>query len=65
LKEYITFAKNLNLPQLDANEALRALETGISCPKWLSIFKQNLDTEKGSLAWRNNMNGLWKNMQMQ
>ena len=46
---------------MDANAALKALETGIACPKWRSIFKQNLETEKDKLAWRNNMDALWKN----
>jgi len=31
---------------MDASAALRAIETGISCPKWAKIFKQNLDVEK-------------------
>lgn len=63
LKEYISFARGLNLPGLDVNGALKALEKGIACPKWRGIFKQNLDTEKGTLAWKNNMEALWKNTQ--
>merc|ERR1719310_2037916 len=39
LKEYIAFAKGLNLPGLDVNGAMKALEKGIACPKWRAIFK--------------------------
>jgi len=63
LAEYISFAKKLNLSKLDANGAFKELENGISCPKWRSIFKQNLETEKGDLSWKNNMNALYKNTQ--
>ena len=44
---------------MDASSALRAIETGISCPKWAKIFKQNLDEEK--MQWRNNMKALHAN----
>ena len=56
LKEYIQFANGLNLSKMDLNGALKALDNGIADPKWRSIFKQNLDTEK--MCWKNNMNAL-------
>lgn len=34
LKEYITFAHNMKLNEMEPSVALRAIETGISCPKW-------------------------------
>lgn len=44
---------------LDAGKAVKALDEGIACPKWRSIFRQNLDLEK--VMWKNNMEALWKN----
>jgi len=49
----------MNLSGMDANKAIKELETSIACPKWCSIFKQNLDTEK--MAWKNNMEALYRN----
>ena len=57
LAEYVSFARNLRLSGLDVNKALKALEQGIACPKWRSIFRQNFDTEK--MAWTNNMEALY------
>ena len=30
---------------IDANQAIKAIDAGIPCKKWESIFKQNLNTE--------------------
>merc|ERR1719327_1583479 len=49
----------MRLNGMEASAAIRAIETGISCPKWAAIFKQNLDLEK--MAWRNNMQALHRN----
>lgn len=39
LKGYIDFARNLDLSQHDAATATRAIDKGIACQKWASIFK--------------------------
>jgi len=57
--EYVDVARNLKLNTMDVNEVHKALDTAIPCPKWRGIFKQNLDLEK--LAWKNNMDALYKN----
>lgn len=59
LVDYITFARNMNVASMEPNTAMKALDNGISCPKWRSIFKQNLDLEKSTLAWKNNMEALY------
>lgn len=60
LAEYIDLANSLKLDSMDVNGALKALD-GIACPKWRSIFKQNLATDKANPSWKNNMHDLWKN----
>lgn len=47
---------------MEASHVHKALEQGIACPKWLSIFKQNLDNDK--VAWKNNMEALYANTKM-
>ena len=61
LTSYIDFAHSLDLSKMDANQAYKALETGISCKKWCSIFKQNLNTESSSLSWKFNIDALHSN----
>ena len=62
LESYVDFASKLKLNTMDGTTAIRALEKGIACQKWAGIFKQNLDVSGGSPAWKNNMDGLAKNM---
>ena len=47
---------------MEGSQALRLLEQNISCSKWASIFKQNLDTDGSTPAWKCNMEGLAANM---
>jgi hypothetical protein len=52
----------LNLATLDYAGAVKAIQDGINCPKWASIFRHNLKHEGSNLAWRANLKGLYKNM---
>lgn len=47
---------------MDVSKAHRALDNGISCPKWRAIFKQNLTTDKSTLEWKFNCDDLIKDM---
>ena len=46
---------------MDAAAAIKALESGIPCAKWLSIFKQNLDMSGDSPKWKFNVEDLSAN----
>jgi hypothetical protein len=61
LASYIEFAYKLDLSNLDVGQATKALETGITCKKWCSIFKQNLNTESSTLSWKINIKALYAN----
>lgn len=65
LESYVKFASKLQLDSHDAASATKAIETGIGCKKWASIFKQNLNTEGSSLSWEFNIDALAKNMSKQ
>lgn len=39
MESYVKLAQSLDLANMDLNKAHRALDEGISCPKWRSIFK--------------------------
>ena len=65
LSGYIQFAATLDLNALDANQVNKALEQNIHCKKWLSIFKQNLNQESGSLHWNFNVEDLAANSKKQ
>jgi hypothetical protein len=39
LVSFIEFAHGMDLSSMDVNAAYKALETGITCKKWCSIFK--------------------------
>ena len=61
LESYVHFANKMDLSSMDASAASRAIDQNITCAKWASIFKQNLDTS-GTPAWKINMAGLAANM---
>lgn len=51
----------MDLKSMDAAAAIKALESGIPCAKWLSIFKQNLDMSGDSPKWKFNVEDLSAN----
>lgn len=61
LDSYVKFAAKMDLATMDGSQALRQIDQNISCRKWASIFKQNLDAE-GTPNWKINMDGLAANM---
>jgi len=62
LVKYIEVAKSLNLNKIsNIGDAAKYLDQNISCPKYRSIFKNNLSVEKGPLQWKMNLDGLYKN----
>ncbi len=60
LASYIKVAAHINLDVVDVNQAFKAIDAGIPCKKWASIFKQNLNTE-GTLSWKFNLDALYDN----
>jgi pimeloyl-ACP methyl ester carboxylesterase len=62
LESYVDFASKLKLNTMEGAEAIRAIDKGIACQKWASIFKQNLDVSGAAPSWKNNMSGLARNM---
>ena len=61
LASYIKLAASLKLSDMDAASATKALEKGIPCAKWLSIFKQNLDVSGSTPSWKFNVEDLAAN----
>ena len=61
LDSYVQFAAKLQLGGMEGAAAVRAIDKGIACQKWASIFKQNLDVS-GAPFWKCNMEGLAANM---
>lgn len=62
LESYIKLAASLPLAHMDGAAASKALEKGIPCAKWQSIFKQNLDVSGSTPAWKFNVEDLNKNV---
>lgn len=62
LESYVDYASKLKLNTMDGAQAIRAIDKGIACQKWASIFKQNLDVSGANPFWKNNMEGLARNM---
>ena len=63
LKSYVEAASKIDLSSMDITEAGKALDEAIECPKWCSIFKQNLTEDKHPPQWKCNLAGLLKNTQ--
>ena len=61
LAGYIECAAKMDLNSMDGNQAQRAIDANISCPKWASIFKKNLDVSGSTPQWLNNMDALYAN----
>ena len=55
LASYIEVAANINISQLDLTQAYKEIDAGISCAKWASIFKQNINADGSSLSWNFNV----------
>ena len=49
---------------MDASAVIKAIEKGIACKKWASIFKQALNAEGSSPSWNVNLNDLYKNTKL-
>jgi len=58
---YIQYAASLKLANMDGAQAIKALEKGIPCAKWQSIFKQNLDVSGSAPQWKFNVQDLAAN----
>lgn len=64
LASYIEYCAKINLSGLDASGVTRAIEKGVACKKWASIFKQALNTEGTSPSWNINLADLYKNTKL-
>ena len=62
LESYIKLAASMRLHDMDGSAAHKALEKGIPCAKWLSIFKQNLDVSGEHPKWTFNIADLRANI---
>lgn len=47
---------------MEYSQAQKYLNDKITCKKWASIFKQNLEDKGGSVVWAANIEDLWANM---
>lgn len=64
LKGYVTSVRNFNIAKSDFNQASKFINSNISCKKWASIFKQNLEDRGGSVVWKFNVEDLYNNMML-
>lgn len=48
---------------MDFGQASKYLNDNIACPKWASIFRQNLEDKGDTVVWGSNIADLWRNMQ--
>ena len=62
LESYVDLATKMDLASMENAVALRHLDKSISCAKWASIFKQNLNVDGSTPSWKINMAGLAANM---
>lgn len=61
LAQYIEDVRNLNVEKMNQADAVKKITELVPHPKWRQIILQNLSTEKGSLQWKCNMEGLYRN----
>lgn len=62
LHSYVKIAKDMPLDKLEMGQAHKHINDNISCPKWASIFRNNLEAKSDSLTWKFNVDALTKNM---
>jgi len=58
----VQFAAKMKVEHMEGSAALRLLDQNISCRKWASIFKNNLDVEGSTPFWKINLEALATNM---
>jgi pimeloyl-ACP methyl ester carboxylesterase len=61
LVQYVEACKNIGIENLNAKDAIKKITERVPHPKWRSIILQNVETSKGTLQWRCNLDGLYKN----
>jgi pimeloyl-ACP methyl ester carboxylesterase len=62
LDSYVKHVKTIKIAEMDQAQVYKAIDQGVACKKWASIFKQNVNTEGSALSWTVNMEALHKNM---
>jgi hypothetical protein len=48
--------------KMEVSQCVKHINDNITCQKWASIFKQNLEDKGGNAAWKFNVDALWANM---
>ena len=48
--------------KMEVSAAVKHINDNITCQKWASIFKQNLEDRGGSATWKFNVDALHANM---
>lgn len=48
--------------QLEMGQAAKFINDRVTCQKWASIFRQNLESKSGEAHWKFNVADLAKNM---
>lgn len=61
LAHYIEEVHKLKIENLSSAEAIKKISDRVAHPKWRSIILQNVETGKGALQWKCNLDGLYKN----
>jgi len=62
LQSYVDVARQMDLSKMDVSSANKHIIENISCKKWASIFRQNIEDKSGNPVWKFNVDDLWTNM---
>jgi pimeloyl-ACP methyl ester carboxylesterase len=62
LAQYVQDVHNIGIEKYSATDVIKKVHEKVHHPKWRSIILQNIQTDKGALQWKCNMEGLYKNM---
>lgn len=61
LAQYVEDVRNIGIEKLNAQDAIKKVHEKVHHPKWRSIILQNIQTDKGTLQWKCNLEDLYKN----
>ncbi len=62
LAKYVEDVHKIGIEKYNAADVIKKVHERVPHPKWRSIILQNIQTDKGALQWKCNMEGLYKNM---
>ena len=62
LASYVKFCASLPIDRLDHGKATKMINENVTCEKWASIFRQNLEPKSDGCSWKFNVQDLAADM---